>query len=649
VGPANDALANATVLAGATPAVSGTTVGATKEQGERSHLGYGAQSVWYAWTAPMTGRATVNLTLGSPWWDATQAVYTGATHASMTQVTSSDGGVMSFAAVERVTYRLVVDGWSPSYEGPFDLSLKVAPTPANDRFVDATVLTGSSDDVTGTTAGAAREDNEADHAGLYGTGSVWYRWRAPASGPVTLETVDTDVDTLLAVYTGTSPRYYDVTSVAANNDSGGTTRSRVTFGATAGTVYRVAVDSRTTAGRFGLRLRHATPPANDAFASATVLSGPVASADGTTVGATGQTSEPRHAGVLGGASVWYAWTAPANGSLRVSTTGSAFNTLLAAYTGDALASLTPVAANDDAGTARTSEVTFPVTKDTTYRIAVDAFNDREGPLQGAAKLALELTPAPAPESKVAEPAVEDPPVQDPPKEDPPVQDPPVQDPPKEDPPVQDPPVQDPPKEDPPVQDPPKVDPPAQDPPTQETPTQDPPKADPPTQDPPKQATPPQDTSTRAVPPSDTEKQADDPPAKVQAAPGVTTARSSTPAPRPPAPGTGPAPAAPLTVGGQGSRLKLAAVARGGLLGNAQCSRSCRLTAVISPASGARGRAASRMVVQALGANADRTRFKLRLTPAARKALRAGRLVVTLTATGADGATATTRHTVTLVR
>jgi outer membrane biosynthesis protein TonB len=312
-------------------------------------------------------------------------------------------------------------------------------------------------------------------------------------------------------------------------------------------------------------------------------------------------------------------TAPADGSVRVSTAGSAFNTVLAAYTGDALATLSAVAGNDDAGTARTSEVTFPVTKDTTYRIAVDAFNDREGPLQGAVKLGLELTPAPAPQPTVEDPPAEDPPADDPPTQDPPKTDPPTQDPPKIDPPVQDPPKTDPPKVDPPVQDPAKTDPPTQ------------------------------DATTKAVPPDTEERAGDDTQAQVQAAPEVRTARSSTPAPRPPAPGTGPAPVAPLSVAATTSRLKLAAVSRGGVLGAAQCSRACRISATLTPAGRTRGRAASRTAVQALGANADGTRFTLRLTPAARKALRAGRLVVVLTATAADGATATTRRTVTLTR
>jgi hypothetical protein len=45
---------------------------------------------------------------------------------------------------------------------------------------------------------------------------------------------------LLAVYTGTS--LTALTQTAANDDSGGTTQSRVSFTAVAGRTYRIAVD-----------------------------------------------------------------------------------------------------------------------------------------------------------------------------------------------------------------------------------------------------------------------------------------------------------------------------------------------------------------------------------------------------------------------
>ena len=64
-------------------------------------------------------------------------------------------------------------------------------------------------------------------------------------------------------------------------------------------------------------------PVNDFFVNAVTLSGPSGSVAGNNIGATAEPGEPNHgfgAGFLGGnvpwgASVWYRWVAPTNGSV----------------------------------------------------------------------------------------------------------------------------------------------------------------------------------------------------------------------------------------------------------------------------------------------------------------------------------------------
>ena len=46
--------------------------------------------------------------------------------------------------------------------------------------------------------------------------------------------------------------------------------------------------------------------------------------------------------------MWFRWTAPVTGETTIETCGSDLDTLLAAYTGDAVNALTEVASNDDA-------------------------------------------------------------------------------------------------------------------------------------------------------------------------------------------------------------------------------------------------------------------------------------------------------------
>jgi outer membrane protein assembly factor BamB len=112
-------------------------------------------------------------------------------------------------------------------------------------------------------------------------------------------------------------------------------------------------------------------PFNDDFAARAHLSGANIAARASNLGATGETGEPLHAGVGSGASLWWEWTAPAGGSVTVDTNGSAFDTVLAVYTGTALTGLAPVAANDDSGGSVTSRATFTAQAGVTYEIAVD--------------------------------------------------------------------------------------------------------------------------------------------------------------------------------------------------------------------------------------------------------------------------------------
>ena len=118
------------------------------------------------------------------------------------------------------------------------------PAPANNNFANAQTIAGCSGSVTGTNIGANKEAGEPSHdpAGDAGGGSIWYHWRAPSTGSVTITTNGSNFDTLLAVYTGSSLNA--LTEIAKNDDVdlGVIVSSTVTFNATANTVYRIAVD-----------------------------------------------------------------------------------------------------------------------------------------------------------------------------------------------------------------------------------------------------------------------------------------------------------------------------------------------------------------------------------------------------------------------
>ncbi|MBP6863792.1 MAG: matrixin family metalloprotease [Candidatus Didemnitutus sp.] len=137
----------------------------------------------------------------------------------------------------------------------------------------------------------------------------------------------------------------------------------------------------------------AAPP-NDNFSNATVvsLSSGTTSQTGSTIGATHESGEPMHA-AEGGASAWWRWTAPGDGVVSISTAGSAFDTLLAVYSGSSVSALTHVISSDDAPGLRTSAVAFTAVGGRSYYFAVDGWKGEWGVVQ------LQLNFAPAPPSQ----------------------------------------------------------------------------------------------------------------------------------------------------------------------------------------------------------------------------------------------------------
>jgi len=94
--------------------------------------------------------------------------------------------------------------------------------------------------------------------------------------------------------------------------------------------------------------------------------------------ATLEPGEPNHAGEVGGASIWFQWTAPAQGIATFDTVGSTFDTLLAVYTGTNIVSLQEVASDDDRGGYFRSRVQFCVDPGVPYAIALDGFAGKCG-------------------------------------------------------------------------------------------------------------------------------------------------------------------------------------------------------------------------------------------------------------------------------
>lgn len=123
------------------------------------------------------------------------------------------------------------------------------PAPSNDMFAAAALISGTNAAVTGSNINATKEPGEPDHAGNPGGKSVWWYWLAPHDGYVTVSTEGSTnlyggpLDTLLGIYTGSSVS--NLTTIASNDDGPIDATSLVTFHASAGVVYDIAVDGFT--------------------------------------------------------------------------------------------------------------------------------------------------------------------------------------------------------------------------------------------------------------------------------------------------------------------------------------------------------------------------------------------------------------------
>jgi hypothetical protein len=128
------------------------------------------------------------------------------------------------------------------------------------------------------------------------------------------------------------------------------------------------------------------PPANDAWADATTVTGYRTSTPGTSAGATAEDLEPAHAGAVADGSVWFRWRAPTDGQVQVTTTPTSpvpfsgpLRPTVAVYEGSALGELLPVENISPADAAgHQTTVTWAVTPGAEHWIAVDDWDLRGG-------------------------------------------------------------------------------------------------------------------------------------------------------------------------------------------------------------------------------------------------------------------------------
>ncbi|MEY4068921.1 MAG: hypothetical protein RLZZ332_1257, partial [Actinomycetota bacterium] len=122
------------------------------------------------------------------------------------------------------------------------VSASVTPIAAlvNDAFSGAVAITGTSGRENSSTRTATREVGEPNHGGYGASASIWYSYTTSAAGTLVIDTMGSDFDTLLGVYTGSAVN--SLTTIRTNDDAGGGNWSRIEFAPVVDTQYWIAID-----------------------------------------------------------------------------------------------------------------------------------------------------------------------------------------------------------------------------------------------------------------------------------------------------------------------------------------------------------------------------------------------------------------------
>lgn len=458
--PTNDNFAERASIVGTNVFVTGSLANATLEPGELSlpEVSSG-QTAWWTWTAPTNGILT--LSAAHPIAEPVLAVYLGGDLLNLSLVASNNylsqytqcgtnpvchwkvRNQITFPVVREQTYQIAVDapvvttptqhgGWSEPIGSPYFgsglfvtwttnvvaggaywMGLQFTAAPQNDAFDHPIALQGSRRQVQASNAGATREIGEPEPVGNPGGSSVWYVWRAPASGRVTLSATEIPAYAAPSSSYGSAgctvtttvlpprpcsqeaplvplPSFFPVFSAYTGSEVSALTPAgclplslpgyehAVAFDAVKGQTYHLALDgNQGTTGKTLLCLALTQPAINNNFKHRLGLHGISVVATGYNAGASQEPCEPVPMMGSTGKTVWWTWTAPVSGTVSLDLSGSDYAFPVTVFTGASLAELSLVATNSGA-------ITFTATAGQSYQIAV---SDAAG-LTGAIRMTL---------------------------------------------------------------------------------------------------------------------------------------------------------------------------------------------------------------------------------------------------------------------
>lgn len=365
VAPPNDICSNALNIRAGIPAVGNNAGAAPLDDAAASCRPGADHDVWFSYLARCAGPVTLD-TFGSSQGDPVLSVYDACGGTEMACNDDAVGGdslqaELTFTPVfmQRYWVRLASLGEA----GDYQLNVTCHAPPANDDCADAEPL--------GDGNPAAEGDSSTADALADGTAScapqashdVWYTYTATCDGVATIDTLGSAMtDPVLSVYDGCGGA-----ELVCSDDNGDDLRPVVEFVTTSGHAYAVRVACNGTPGAFQLNVRCDGTPANDACASAALVTdgAPAVTADNTRA-ADPDDAEADCAAASDG-DLWFEYIATCDGTVRMATTNASVDTVLSVY--DACGGNT-VVCNDDTGESTLSAVAFSASAGTSYWIRV---------------------------------------------------------------------------------------------------------------------------------------------------------------------------------------------------------------------------------------------------------------------------------------
>ncbi len=318
--PANDDFADAVALDGESGTIDGTTAGATLQPGES--VGGLAGTTWFRWTAPADGH----------WWFSTRhgvvMAFEGGRIDALRLVSGPPDGSIFFPAAEAREYRIAVaerGGASSGQRYTLEWGKEEHADLGNDAFAGAQAIdAGLAEQVVDVDGQATVEPGEPPETGVR---TKWWSWDAPRDGLHTWriadqgEVVPSYPKLRLTMFKGQSLR--DLELVAESGPGAPfeflldtTAGERYLIAAGLGNGHAAAYESWEASGK----LVWGATPANDEAAGAAALAGAAGSmATSSTAFATSGRGE--RSGILGRATLWWTYEAPASGWVRFAAEG----------------------------------------------------------------------------------------------------------------------------------------------------------------------------------------------------------------------------------------------------------------------------------------------------------------------------------------